>query len=102
MLTNGGPSFPGATELVGFYANVLAFGDYNFGEASAMGTVIGAVLVTVAVGGWMLASPKRVGRRRRFVTRRPAGGSSLETAVSGTRPNLGSRRVAPTLEQRPE
>ncbi len=71
MLTNGGPSFPGATELVGFYANVLAFGDFNFGEASAMGTVIGAVLVAVAVGGWMLASPKRVGRRRRFVTADP-------------------------------
>ena len=30
--------FSGATELVGFYANVLAFGYYNFGEASAMGS----------------------------------------------------------------
>ena len=64
MLTNGGPSFPGATELVGFYANVLAFGYYNFGEASAMGTMIGVVLVVVAVGGWMLAFPRPVGRRR--------------------------------------
>ncbi len=64
MLTNGGPSFPGATELVGFYANVLAFGYYNFGEASAMGTLIGVVLVIVAVGGWMLAFPRPVGRRR--------------------------------------
>ena len=61
MLTNGGPSFPGATELVGFYANVLAFGYYNFGEASAMGTMIGVVLVIVAVGGWMLAFPRPVG-----------------------------------------
>jgi multiple sugar transport system permease protein len=66
MLTNGGPSFPGATELVGFYANVLAFGYYNFGEASAMGTLIGAVLVIVAIAGWMLAFPRRVGRRRQF------------------------------------
>lgn len=66
MLTNGGPSFPGATELVGFYANVLAFGYYNFGEASAMGTLIGAVLVIVAIAGWMLAFPRRVGRRRLF------------------------------------
>jgi multiple sugar transport system permease protein len=66
MLTNGGPSFPGATELVGFYANTLAFGYYNFGEASAMGTVIGAVLVAVAIGGWVLAFSQRVRRRRLF------------------------------------
>ena len=58
--------FSGATELVGFYANVLAFGYYNFGEASAMGTLIGAVLVIVAIAGWMLAFPRRVGRRRLF------------------------------------
>jgi multiple sugar transport system permease protein len=68
MLTNGGPAFPGATEIVGFYANVLAFGYYNFGEASAMGTVIGLVLVAIAVGGWWLAFSQRVGRRRRFNT----------------------------------
>ncbi len=66
MLTNGGPSFPGATELVGFYANVLAFGYYNFGEASAMGALIGAVLVIVAVGGWVVAFRNRVPRRRLF------------------------------------
>ena len=66
MLTNGGPSFPGATELVGFYANVLAFGYYNFGRASAMGTLIGAVLVIVAVVGWALTYPHPVGRRRSF------------------------------------
>lgn len=71
MLTNGGPSFPGATELVGFYANVLAFGYYNFGEASAMGTVIGVVLVIVAVGGWMLAFPRPVRRRRLSNTAAP-------------------------------
>lgn len=66
MLTNGGPNFPGATELVGFYANTLAFGYYNFGEASAMGTLIGAVLVVAAVTGWMLAFPRPIGRRRAF------------------------------------
>jgi ABC-type glycerol-3-phosphate transport system permease component len=66
MLTNGGPTFPGGTELVGFYANTLAFGYYNFGEASAMGTLIGAVLIVVAVGGWMLAFPRPIGRRRAF------------------------------------
>jgi ABC-type sugar transport system permease subunit len=66
MLTNGGPNFPGATELVGFYANTLAFGYYNFGEASAMGTLIGAILVIVAVSGWMLAFPRPIGRRRAF------------------------------------
>ena len=76
MLTNGGPNFPGATELVGFYANTLAFGYYNFGEASAMGTLIGAVLVIVAVSGWMLAFPRPIGRRRAF------GGGSGQAATS--------------------
>ncbi len=66
MLTNGGPSFPGATELVGFYANQLAFGYQNFGEATAMGTLVGAVLVFVAVTGWVLAVPRGAGRRRYF------------------------------------
>jgi ABC-type glycerol-3-phosphate transport system permease component len=75
MLTNGGPSFPGATELVGFYANVLAFGYYNFGEASAMGTLIGVVLVIVAIGGWMLAFPPPVGRRRRLNISGPQAGA---------------------------
>ena len=42
LLTNGGPSFPGATQLLAFYGNKLAFGYYNFGEASAMGTLVGA------------------------------------------------------------
>ncbi|HTT88817.1 MAG TPA: ABC transporter permease subunit [Acidimicrobiales bacterium] len=79
MLTNGGPSFPGATELVGFYANVLAFGYYNFGEASAMGTLIGAVLVVVAVGGWMLAF-RRDGPRRRWF--RGAGATAATSSTS--------------------
>jgi multiple sugar transport system permease protein len=73
MLTNGGPNFPGATELVGFYANTLAFGYYNFGEASAMSTLIGAVLVIAAVSGWMLAFPGPIGRRRQF---RPTSGEA--------------------------
>ena len=76
MLTNGGPNFPGATELVGFYANTLAFGYYNFGEASAMGTLIGGVLVIVAVSGWMLAFPRPIGRRRAF------GGASGQAGTS--------------------
>ena len=101
MLTNGGPSFPGATELVGFYANVLAFGYYNFGEASAMGTMIGVVLVIVAVGGWMLAFPRRVGRRRLFNTvgrkRRPAPASASGEPC----PALGLQRVAPEAQRRP-
>jgi ABC-type glycerol-3-phosphate transport system permease component len=64
ILTNGGPSFPGATSLVGFYANKLAFGYYNFGEASAMGTLTGAVLVVIAIAGYRLAYPRRLPRRR--------------------------------------
>ena len=66
LLTNGGPGFPGATELVGFYDNVLAFGFQNFGEASALGALVGAVLIAVALGGWALAHP-RAGPRRPYL-----------------------------------
>ena len=100
MLTNGGPSFPGATELVGFYANVLAFGYYNFGEASAMGTLIGVVLVIVAVGGWMLAFPRPVGRRRLSNT---AGPHATPGAASGPASRLrhwALQRVAPEAQRR--
>ncbi len=83
MLTNGGPSFPGATELVGFYANTLAFGYYNFGEASAMGTVIGAVLVAIAIGGWMLAFSQRVGRRRLYGRADLQNGAVVAPALLG-------------------
>lgn len=62
LLTNGGPGFPGATELVGFYDNVLAFGFQNFGEASALGSLVGAALIAVALGGWALAHPRPVPR----------------------------------------
>ncbi len=64
LLTNGGPGFPGATELVGFYDNVLAFGFQNFGEATALGALVGAVLIAVALGGWALAHPRARPRRR--------------------------------------
>jgi len=63
-LTNGGPSFPGGTDLVGFYDYKLAFGYYNFGAASAMGTLVGVFLVIVAVGGFILAYPGRLRFRR--------------------------------------
>ncbi|HTW07454.1 MAG TPA: ABC transporter permease subunit [Acidimicrobiales bacterium] len=64
MLTNGGPGFPGATELVGFYANIVAFSYQNFGEASALGTLVGAVLVGIAAGGWALTRRRNWWRRR--------------------------------------
>ena len=67
LLTNGGPGFPGATELVGFYDNTLAFGFQNFGEATALGTLVGAVLVVVAAIGWALAQP-RVSSRRLYLS----------------------------------
>ena len=63
LLTNGGPGFPGATELVGFYDNTLAFGFQNFGEATALGSLVGAVLMVVAVSGWALAHPRVASRR---------------------------------------
>lgn len=75
LLTNGGPGFPGATELVGFYDNVLAFGFQNFGEATALGALVGAVLIAVALGGWVLAHPRAKPRRRYLAEpgRPPAG-----------------------------
>ena len=63
LLTNGGPGFPGATELVGFYDNTLAFGFQNFGEATALGTLVGSVLIVVAATGWVLARPRESFRR---------------------------------------
>ena len=66
LLTNGGPSFPGATTLLAFYGDKVAFGYYNFGEASAIGTLLGAALVIVAFTGWRFAYPRPVGRRRSF------------------------------------
>ena len=69
LLTNGGPSFPGATTLLAFYGDKVAFGYYNFGEASAIGTLLGAALVIVAFTGWRFAYPRPVGRRRSFRAR---------------------------------
>ena len=86
LLTNGGPSFPGGTSLIGFYANKLAFGYYNFGEASAMGALIGVGLVMVAFAGYRAAYP-REGRRSRL---RHLVGSLARSGRRATRPARGA------------
>jgi|GEM_PF-6134790 len=86
LLTNGGPGFPGATELVGFYDNVLAFGFQNFGEATALGALVGAVLIAVALGGWALAHPRSKPRRPYLAE---PGAADLGRAPAGApRPRL--------------
>jgi ABC-type sugar transport system permease subunit len=81
-LTNGGPGFPGATELLAFYGDKVAFGYYNFGEASALGTLLGTALVIVAALGWLMAYPRPIGRRRSFgpLPARPASSAVPEPA----------------------
>lgn len=101
MLTNGGPSFPGATELVGFYANVLAFGYYNFGRASAMGTLVGAALVIVAVAGWSLAYPRPRRRRRQWWAGEDEGGRPGRQPRARRLPRLSRGGGVSTLGRRP-
>ncbi|HTW98216.1 MAG TPA: ABC transporter permease subunit, partial [Acidimicrobiales bacterium] len=49
LLTGGGPY--GSTELVSLYGDNLAFQDFVWGLAAALGTLVGAVLLVVAAGG---------------------------------------------------
>jgi ABC-type sugar transport system permease subunit len=63
LLTGGGPSF--TTQVSAYYGYEMAFSYFQFGEAAALGTLLGAVLIAVALGGWKLAWPRKaVGPRR--------------------------------------
>ena len=53
LLTGGGPSF--TTQLSSYYGFEMGFSFFQFGEAAALGTVLGATLLVVAVLGWRLA-----------------------------------------------
>jgi ABC-type glycerol-3-phosphate transport system permease component len=57
LLTGGGPSF--TTQLSSYYGFELGFSFFQFGEAAALGTLLGACLVIVALLGWWCARPAR-------------------------------------------
>lgn len=52
LLTQGGPA--NATQLASTYDNTLAFQYFQFGQASALGTITGAALLVVAGGGFFM------------------------------------------------
>ena len=62
LLTQGGPI--NGTELTPYYSYQLAFQYFQFGTASAMGTLLGAALLLVAVVGisWIYGTPNTVAR----------------------------------------
>ena len=53
LLTSGGPSF--TTQLSSYYGFEMGFSFFQFGEAAALGTLLGATLLIVAVLGWWFA-----------------------------------------------
>lgn len=57
LLTGGGPSF--TTQLSSYYGFELGFNFFQFGQAAALGTLLGAALVVVAVLGWRCARARR-------------------------------------------
>jgi ABC-type glycerol-3-phosphate transport system permease component len=74
LLTGGGPSF--TTQLSSYYGFELGFDFFQFGEAAALGTLLGAALLVVAVLGWRCARarparPARVPSLPAIVWRRP-------------------------------
>lgn len=50
LLTGGGPHF--TTQLSSYYGYELGYSFFQFGTASALGTLLGAALLIVAVLGW--------------------------------------------------
>jgi multiple sugar transport system permease protein len=90
LLTQGGPA--NATQLASTYDNTLAFQFFQFGEASALSTATGAVLLLVAVTGFatMYRSPGDVASRLLSLSRK-----------AGERLGHG-RRVQPAVAERPE
>jgi ABC-type glycerol-3-phosphate transport system permease component len=53
LLTGGGPSF--TTQLSSYYGFELGFSFFQFGEAAALGTLLGAALFIIAAFGWWCA-----------------------------------------------
>ena len=80
LLTSGGPSF--ATQLSSYYGFDLGFSLFQFGEAAALGTLLGAALLIVAVLGWRLAWA------------RPAGPASTPSLPGIIRPSRRPRAQA--------
>jgi ABC-type glycerol-3-phosphate transport system permease component len=83
LLTGGGPNF--STQVSAYYGYEMAFSYFQFGEAAALATVLGAVLIVVALVGWRLAWPRK------------AAASSLATASAAAAlpaPELSHEAVA--------
>ncbi|HUA40625.1 MAG TPA: ABC transporter permease subunit [Streptosporangiaceae bacterium] len=57
LLTGGGPSF--STQVSAYYGYEMAFSYFQFGEAAALATLLGAALIVVALAGWRLAWPRK-------------------------------------------
>lgn len=74
LLTGGGPSF--TTQLSSYYGFELGFSFFQFGEAAALGTLLGAALLLVAVLGWRCARarparPASIPSLRQIIGRSP-------------------------------
>ncbi|HTT89197.1 MAG TPA: ABC transporter permease subunit, partial [Acidimicrobiales bacterium] len=55
ILTQGGPV--NSTQLVSTYSQTLAFQYFEFGAACALGTLLGIVLLLIALAGWAASRP---------------------------------------------
>jgi ABC-type glycerol-3-phosphate transport system permease component len=76
LLTGGGPSF--STQVSAYYGYEMAFSYFQFGEAAALGTLLGAVLIAVALGGWKLAWPRKAVASAPATARAAAARAGLE------------------------
>ena len=57
LLTQGGPYY--STQLASYYGYQLAFTSFEWGVACAMGTLLGAALLLVAIFGWLFSTPRK-------------------------------------------
>ena len=57
LLTQGGPYY--STQLASYYGYQLAFTSFDWGVACALGTLLGAALLLVAVFGWLSSTPRK-------------------------------------------
>jgi ABC-type glycerol-3-phosphate transport system permease component len=90
LLTGGGPSF--TTQLSSYYGFDLGFNLFQFGEAAALGTLLGAALLIVAVLGWRCARARPA---------RPASTSSLLQFIRWSRRPRARAGAARRLRWRP-
>lgn len=99
LLTQGGPF--GATDLIGSYANGLAFTSLQFPNAEALATLTGGVLLLLALGGLValrhpamspLRTRRRTGRRLLSWAGTPSAERELAEAAPGAVRGAGRAR----------